>query len=303
MRKLLLCGFIFLLVGYGTYQYCRYQDRQTDGFTLERIAPTFADQPDWDIASSKGQIERANAILRQPFYYLGHGFQCYAFASKDGKYVLKFIRQQRLRPPILYDLLPNIGPFKKFKAQRAAQGKKRADYLFRSLKVAYIAVPQETGLVFVHLNKTKGVHPTVTLFDKAGTLYEVDLDGHEFVLQRRAEEVKPTLVRLMKEGDFDVACRRIDQIFDLLATCAKKGVADNDSQLIRKNNLGFLKNRAIYIDTGKIALKESMKTKDRFKEDLDRLKPLYEWLHEHYPTLAEHFLHEQNRVLVSFLNN
>lgn len=78
------------------------------------------------------------------------------------------------------------GPLKKIKEERVAQGKKRANYLFQSLKVAYEAAPLETGLVFVHLDKSTGVHPVVTLFDKAGTKYEVALDSHEFLLQQKA---------------------------------------------------------------------------------------------------------------------
>lgn len=299
MRRFVLFIIVSCLIGYGYYQYCRYEDRKTEGFRLERIAQTFPDDPQWDVEVSAENVAQAKIILSQPYHYLGHGFQCYAFLSEDKKYVLKFIRQQRLRPPMICDVMPNVGPFKSYIEERAAQGKKRAGYLFRSLKVAFEAAPHETGIVLVHLNKTQSIYPIVTIYDKAGTKYEVALDSHEFILQEKAELIKPVFQQLMKEGKIDEACRRIDQIFALLYTCAKKGVADNDMQLIRKNNLGFLPDRAIYIDTGKITLKESIKTKERFKEDLERLKPLYEWLKE-YPPLAEHFVQEQLRVLDSF---
>jgi len=291
---------ISLTIGYGCYSYCRYIDRQTEGFRLERIAQTFPDDPNYEISVDQETHARANAILSQPFYYLGHGFQCYAFLSADGKHVLKFIRQQRLRPPLLFEIMPDVWPLKELKRERIEQGKKRANYLFRSLKVAFVAAACETGLELVHLTSTKGLYPTVTLFDKAGTRYEVPLDSHEFVLQQKAELIKPVFDRLMKEGKVSQAKGRLDQIFQLLATCAKKGVADNDMQLIRKNNLGFLPTRAIYIDTGKIALKESMKTKARFNEDLERLKPLYDWFATHHPELAEHFVYEQRRTLDAF---
>ena len=65
-------------------------------------------------------------------------------------------------------------------------------------------------------------------------------------------------------------------------------------------NLGFLQDKAIYIDTGKITRKESMKTLERFSKDLERLKPLHEWLEQNYPELAAHFEAEQQNVLANF---
>lgn len=104
----------------------------------------------------------------------------------------------------------------------------------------------------------------------------------------------------MQEGNVVHAKARIDQIFTLLATCARKGIADMDNQLIRKGNLGFLEDRAIYIDTGKITRKESIKTLERFNKDLERLKPLHQWLEQNYPELALHFEAEQKIVLANF---
>jgi hypothetical protein len=290
----------FLLVGYGVYFAVQLQDRRTDGFYLERIAPTFPDDPKWDIEVDRSLVAAANLVLKQPYTYLGHGFQCYAFVSQDDKYVLKFIRQQRLQPPFIFQWMPNILFFKSIKEEKVQLGQKRANYLFRSLKVAFEDVPEETGLVLVHLNKTKDSYPQVTIYDKAGTKYTVPLDDHEFVLQKKALPIKPTISELMQQGRLDDAKVRIDQIFSLLEVCAKKGIADMDSQLIRKNNLGFLPDRAIYVDTGKITRKESMKTKARFEKDLERLQPLHEWLQENYPDLASHFETQQKAVLANF---
>lgn len=278
-----------ILIGYGTYLFARFQDKKTEGFYVERIASIFPDNPKWDVAVSSEQSKAVEPALKQSYTYLAHGFQCYAFASQDGKYILKFIRQQRLQPMPLFQWLPDIWPFKDIKAEKEQFGLRRANYLFTSLKVAFEDVPEETGLLLVHLNSTKGLYPAVTLYDKAGQKHTVMLDSHQFVLQKRALPIKQTLASLMQEGKVDEAKARIDQIFTLLATCAKKGIADMDMQLIRKNNLGFLPDRAIYVDTGKITRKESMKTPERFKKDLERLIPLREWLQENYPELAEHF--------------
>jgi hypothetical protein len=161
--------------------------------------------------------------------------------------------------------------------------------------VAFEDVPEETGLLLVHLNKTQNIYPSVQIIDKANGTHLVDLNAHEFVLQKKAEPIKPTITKLVNEGRVDEAKRRIDEIFSLLETCAKKGIADLDNQLIRKNNLGFLPDRCIYVDIGKITRKESIKTKPRFEKDLERLDPLYEWLKNTHPELARYFL-EKKRI-------
>ena len=276
MKKLVLL-FVLVVIAITLY---RADDKARDGFSPSRIASIFPDDPKWDIAVTQEQVATANQALNQPYSYLGHGFQCYAFVSLDDNYVLKFIRQQRLQPPF----------FLSWSTARVEAGKKRANYLFRSLKVAFEDVPEETGLLLVHLNKTKNSHPAVAITDKAGNHYTVALDEHEFVLQKKALPIKETLSQLMQEGKIDEAKARIDQIFCLLTTCAQKGIADLDNQLIRKNNLGFLADSCIYIDTGKITRKESIKTMPRFLQDLKRLDPLYSWLEERYPELAQHFL-------------
>jgi hypothetical protein len=239
-------------------------------------------------------------MLQQPFYYLGHGFQCYAFVSQDGKYVLKFFRHQRLRPPVMYDWMPDISYVRSLKEKKCESRLKRAKNLFRSFAVAFQDVPEETGLIFVHLNKTKGVHPMVTVYDKCGQKYEVSLDDREFLLQHKAMHCKPLISALMDANDIEGARRRIDQIFDLLLTCAHKGVMDTDGALITKNNLGFLPDRAIYIDSGRIIRKSLGKIQARFAGDLRRLRPLHKWLQKEYPSLAIYFEEAQKQAIASF---
>jgi hypothetical protein len=152
----------------------------------------------------------------------------------------------------------------------------------------------------VHINKSRGLHPTVTIFDKLGEKYEVTLDDKEFVLQLKAKHMKPVLCKLMKKGEVQQAKERIDQIFALLTDCAKKGVLDTDGALIKKNNMGFLADRAIYIDTGKLTRKPSIKEKERFIQDLKRLRPLHKWLMQHYPVLANHFEKAQKNAIDNF---
>ncbi|MBS0656435.1 MAG: hypothetical protein JSR46_11715 [Verrucomicrobia bacterium] len=288
------------MLGYVTFLGVRAWERRTDGFTVEKMHSDLPYDPAWDIKVSQEELANVNKILNQPYRYLGHGFQCYAFLSEDGTYVLKFMRHQRLRPPVMFDWLPNIAYFQELKKQKTQERFSRMQHLFRGFKVGFEYVPEQTGLVFLHLNKTQNQHPTIAIYDKSGAKHEIDLDKTEFVLQRKALLIKPVIIGLMNSGKVDEAKERINQIFALLVECSKRGIQDMDGALIRKDNLGFLGSRAIYIDSGKLSCKESIRQKARFVQDLHRLRPLHKWLSESYPELAKHFEVEKKRVIDAF---
>ena len=151
-KKRLTVIIITLLTLYFGYKAIRAYDRRTDGFTVEKITSTLPYNSSWDVAVTQEQIEHANAITQQPFYYLARGFQCYAFQSADGKYVLKFVRHQRLRLSEYARFLPDVWFIDRWKKHKITEGAKRTRYLFSSLKTAFEAVPEETALIFVHIN-------------------------------------------------------------------------------------------------------------------------------------------------------
>lgn len=296
----LLIGAVVLAFLYVAIDCAITYKNRNDGFTLERIESAIPNDPRWEINTSDTAFSQVNQILDQPWYYLGCGFQCFAFISQDGKYVLKFLRHQRLRPPTLYDLLPSIPFVLEQKEKKTKTRQARVEQLFQSLKIAVERVPHETGILFVHLNKTLSHHPAVTIHDKCGDCYTISLDDREFILQEKAQHIKPVIAKLMEEGKVDQAKKRLDQIVDLLTVCAKRGVLDLDRALIKKDNLGFLQDRAIYIDAGKFVEVEKV-TLDQFKRDLTRLRPLYKWLMYSHPFLANHLERRQKQAIDSFV--
>lgn len=159
---------------------------------------------------------------------------------------------------------------------------------------------QRNWAYLAHLNKTKNEFKEVLLVDLQGDEYQVSLDDTEFVIQQKATFIKPTIKALMTAGQLQDAKLRISQIFELLKAVSQKGILDTDGALIHKNNIGFIKDKAIYIDTGKFVQKESIKTLDRFKADLRRLRPLHKWLVTRYPPLAAYFDKQQKKILDSF---
>jgi len=300
VKKTLIRFFLFVVLGYFSYQIFHAYERRNEGFTIEKIVSTLPFSPDYEVKSTPEQLAAANKIFEQPFYYLGHGFQCYAFVSADDQYVLKFFRYQRMRLPSFVNHLPDIAPVRNFKARKAKDFATRMNYLFTGIKVGFEHAPEETALLFVHMNKTVGQHPVLTIYNKVGTRFDIELDRVEFMLQRKARLVKPVLDELMAAGKIEEAKARLDQIYALLVGCAKRGVCDTDGALIRKNNLGYLGDKCIYIDSGKLCLKEDIKHKERFERDLKRLHPLHKWLGQKYPQLAVHFEETRKKVLNEF---
>lgn len=289
-----------IIIAITGYQSFLFWKQRNDGFSVDRIYTKIANRPEWEIATTSQKLEEVNQILSQPFRYLGHGFQFYAFESSDGKYVLKFLRHQRLHPPVLYDFLPDCGFVRDLKAKKSIKRSERVRLLFDSLKIAYENIADECGLIYVHLNKSKNMHKEAFLIDLQENEYIVPLDDTEFVLQFKAECVKPTIKALMKAGNMEEAKKRINQLFSLLRCTAKKGILGTDGALIHKDNVGFTYDGAIYIDIGSFAIKDSIKTKERFTSDLRRLRPLNKWLTRNYPPLAAHFEKQQKKEIEAF---
>jgi hypothetical protein len=292
-RVILVCLSAVLI-----YQVAHWYDRRGDGFSLYKIQSVPPYEERWEVAYTSDDLERAKQALHQKYRYLGHGFQCYAFVSEDNQYVLKFFRHQRLRLPEFVLALPRLPLFEQWRKTKMLSLSRRKEYLMRSCKTSWTLARDETQLLMVHLNTTKVGFPTVEIVDPLGEAHVLPLDDYQFMLQRKAMHIKPTIAALMAAGDVEGAKKRILQIFDLFVLCARKGIQDTDGALIRKNNLGFFGDKAIYIDGGKLQPRKNRITKKIFEKDLKRLYLLRKWIKAEYPDLAEQFdFMQKNAVL------
>jgi len=302
-RSKRVCFWLFVIVlVLGAGRGVHWWESRGQGFRLHKIqsSPPYDDR--WDVSYTEHDLEQAKAALDQPYHYLGHGFQCYAFESKDKKYVLKFFRHQRLRLPKVIAAMPSFPFFDQWRKSRLLALSRREDHLLRSFKTAWDLARYENILQMVHLNVTETLFPTVEIEDLLGNRYLVELDKYQFLLQRKAELVKPTLSKFMDRGELAEAKKHVDSIFDLFVTCARKGILDTDGALIRKDNLGFFEGRAIYIDGGKLTPRHNLCTKKEFIKDLARLNPLRKWMEQNYPVLAEHFDVSKKRAIAAVVD-
>lgn len=161
------------------------------------------------------------AILSEPFSYLGRGLQFDCFESKDSNYVIKL-----------------------FKNTKSAQ--KTFDTI-NSCKLTFDHLQKETGLIWVHLNPQKA--NVITLFDKLGRKFQLDPAIHRFILQKKFTPITPKLLKNIFATDPLRAQSLLLSYYHLLDSMSQKGILNSGSRFF--DNFGIDQNQIVQIDIGK----------------------------------------------------
>ena len=232
---------------------------------MTRIQSNLSYHPEWDVPqTNENEIK---AILSQPYYYLGRGVQSFVFVAQDGKTVIKFFRHHRLR----------------------TDAKVAKD--FGSYLLAYNRLREETGLLYLHLNKTNHLKQTLEIVDKLGIHHPIDLDKYEFIVQRKATLTYPAFDEWITEGKTDEAKEALTSLVHLLKTRAERGIFDKDPDL--NTNFGFIGTMAVQIDVGRYRVKEIPFDRNELIRITDHL---HQWLMERSPVLDEHLKAELSKT-------
>jgi len=282
-----------ILFGVITKQFCY---KQTDGFALTKISSSLPFHAQWEVAPLAAQQQKeVMEQLDQPFYYLAKGAQSYVFLSADSKTVVKFFRIYHLTPPFWLTALsfpPALMPYKLGKIL-AKQEELEKD--FQSYKIAFEKMKEETGLLYVHLNKTENLNKTIVFHDKLGIAHSVSLDEMHFLVQKRATLVYPTMEHLLAAEDIDSAKQAISALVRLLYERSERGIFDKDPDL--NTNFGFLDLTPVQIDIGRFRLQEEEKTREEKRDEVVRITDHFrQWLENRYPPLADYLTGEIGRV-------
>jgi hypothetical protein len=264
----------------------------TDGFDIPSISSTLTYRPDWEtLPLSEEDSQQLDAILNQEFTYIGKGSQCWVFASADDKYVIKFFKHYRLRTPEFLNHFPMNPLLDGYRVRKTAEKKDRLERAFRSYKISYDTLRPETGIVYVHLNKTHSLHKSITVYDKLDRRFDIGLDGMEFLIQKKGTQIYPTLSALMQKGEVEHAKRLLSNVVKLVIARSDKGVKDLDPFL--RKNCGFFGDQAVFIDVGNFVPDESLKTYEGRKKEVAKVMAwIMHWLNHNYPELAEHVTNE-----------
>lgn len=280
-------AFLYLLFGATLYflpDLCRLT---TDGFSIARITSEFPFPCSWEDSGLISTDKEIDAILAQPFSYLGSGGQCFAFASQDGRYVIKFFKTRFIKFGALY--FQTMPCFSKTTQQRKidkALFKLRRD--FNSYAIAAHDLKQETGILYVHLNKSAHLDKTLFITDKLGIGHHIDLDRFEFAIQRRAELAYPHIESLIKNHELEKAKQAMASLIHLSKMRCEKGIFDEDAKIER--NFGFLDAQPIFIDIGRFVKDPSRKDPAIYQRDLALIaRQMHTWITSYYPDLLSYF--------------
>lgn len=270
---------------------------QNTGFRVSKISSKIGYNENWEIPppSREHTDFLLHDVFPQTYYYLGSGNQCYAFISEDRMFVLKFFKTQ--------NLFKNLGIgknflsfFSKFVRKSDPSQQLVFERIFTSYKEAYQELSEETGLLYVHFNKTQDLKTKVCLIDNRGKKCLVNLDSTGFVVQRRAQKIFERVSELARQQQWEEARQSFRVFFELIAARCKKGFADQNLRI--RNNFGFLSGKAIQIDCGTLTRDSSMKYPSNFREEIMHVaQRLDQWAQEISPDLCLLIQEEAQRII------
>lgn len=281
-----------ILMGLALFALVRVYYRLTDDFRLDNIKYEIAYEPTWDFPPPpKSELDQLRTILQQPFSYIGKGAQCYAFASQDQKYVLKFFKFKHLKPHWLVDLIPPVYPFTTYKQHVAERKQRKLHGVFEGYAIAYKGNKEESAILYLHLMPTNYLKQKVKVIDKIGISREIDLDDVVFLVQLKGDTLRTRMHRLLGENRVDNAKETLTKIVAMYFSEYQKGMYDRDHGVM--HNTGFIGERPFHLDVGKFSLDDSKRTTEGFKDDLEHVVWKIDlWIKnnypQHYPIISAH---------------
>lgn len=284
MKKGLFFLFVLLLLASGFY----LRERFAEGFSYHNITSSLTFNPAYSIDPiAQEKREELKNLLNQPFHYIGKGCQFYVFMSEDKRAVIKFMKHKHLRPLNWQLALVPTQVLKNKLRENVKRREERISNLFSSIKLGYEEMADEAAIIHIHLNRISELNQKVTLVDKLGMVFHIDVDDHEYIIQKRAFNVKEVIATLVSEGDETAIRRRIRELVDIVAERCDKGIQDRDRTFVQNVAFKSTGEGALFIDIGQFYKTECVKkTALKKREILHRLKLLRTWMKRYFPTLV-----------------
>jgi hypothetical protein len=266
----------------------------TGGFTLGNITYDLPYNPQWELTPlTNDRLEPLDEILNQKFFYLSRGCQAYVFESEDKKYVLKFFKYQHFRPKPWLAYLAFLPIADRYYQKKVLEKRQALEEAFASWKLALEELQPETGVLYVHLNKSKNLQKNVVIVDKMGLSHHLNIEDYEFLIQRKATLLCPALAGMMEQGDVGGAKQLIASLIERLVSEYRRGYRDNDGKdqgdLALMKNTGVLNGQPVHIDVGQLVKDTKPYHEERFYQEIFyKTATFRSWLERHYPELANH---------------
>jgi len=285
-KKIFIGAALFLFLASFFLGIDRFVHHKSSHFTLSKIISSQKYSPEWEIPALPIEEKKdLDQILNQKFTYYSKGSQSYVFISEDKKFILKFLKQGKLHHKSWLAYIPlSFNPYHReylFK-------KEKCRATFTACKTAFQELKKESGLIYVHLNKTRDLNKKITILDKNGQQHIVDIDKTCFYVQKHAQLIYSRISELMHSNDIENAKRIIFSVFSLIDFLGKKGVCDNDP--ILRKNFGLIEDIAVQIDIGKLRIDPLREQTLAYKEEVGSITNSFKiWIEKNYPVLSEYF--------------
>lgn len=242
------------------------EERLPDEFTVEKVAMDIeGDFPSYPLSD-------LSEIAKQPFHYIGHGAQAVAFASEDGRFVLKFFLQRSMHGKKRYPIPKPTHWIPSHRKKRMERRKQiYRESLLKTMQnyvAAFDKLKEKTGILSMHLSASKDPLPTIRLYDNVGREHRIELHKASFVLQKKALLVKEKLAQLSDEEKMQ-AIRALEDFFTMRA---KEGFIDIERSFMIEANYGFLDTMPIQLDVGNIEYLEELKAAP--EKEIERIQSL-----------------------------
>lgn len=252
-----------------------------DGFTARRIHSL-------NLQGSDDFTPEVRAALSQTYHYIGRGRQCFAFASADDQYVLKFPRTDIYKTPLWVRSLPFL---KEYRARLEKDHLERQQFILTSFQISFEELKEQTALLALHLGQSPSKEK-LSVVDALGCKHSLPLGKTSFVLQYKRPILMQAFLAAIKKGHREEAKTILDSLVDVIADRARKGILNRDRSFLR--NYGFDGKKAYQIDVGSFFRKEEMSPQQIYEKSLgDSIDPIQEWLAQ----TDEEMLHYLNSKL------
>ncbi len=291
---LLVAVILAILAGAGI---ARLYWNLNDGFFISHITSDEPYQGEWEIRPLTDlEQHELEAALDQPYTYLAKGHQAYVFESQDQRYVIKFLKFQKLRLPALLTKtsLP-FPPLEHYRQTKLQERRKRLEEIFNSWKIAFEELKNETGLVYVHLNQSHHLNKKLIITDKIGVGHVIDLDEVVFLVQKKGDVIADVITNYMAQHNMISAEKVLDDLIDFYIAENKRGFAEDDRHIAR--NAGLLNGKVIHIDIGRFIKDDSYAKPSVYQEAMIYKSEYFrKWLNKHYPELLPYFEMKLNHL-------
>lgn len=269
----------------------------TDGFSVKDISSNFDYNPEFDVHTlATEEHQQLDKALNQSYYYLAKGKQSFVFLSQDGQYVIKFFNYQQMGPESWIDYFPPVQNILKYPKEEFIK-KQKFDERYTSWKLAFDNLKDETGLLYVHLNKSNNIQKKLFIYDKIGLSHLIELDQTVFCIQRRTDLLSQTLLQYKQNGNLKEAQELIVNLLKLFASEYQKELCDKDISWMR--HTGILQDgRPIKLNIGKFVKDQQIKIPIiQYHHLFHQTRKLQIWLNNQYPELADFLENQLKRVM------